>query len=108
MAIGGLKDFDDALVTNLPIVNENGDLIPENIKKRRDSWNTLMLAPDEPPRYLIRRIAFKNPYKAWNQLIARYEPTMTDAYTKISRQLETTVLEDPFDDPDRGSQSLCN
>ena len=98
LAIGGSKDFENALTSNLPDLNSNIAPIAASIQKNKNAWNHLMLALEGPPRYMIWCITSKSPYEAWYQMIAQYEPTTTIAYTKLNWQTERSTLKVPLDD----------
>ena len=109
LAIAGLKDFDDALTSDLPLVHPTtGADLPNNLKKRQAAWFHLMLALDKEPLYLVHQLSPQNPYTAWNMLTARYQPTDTDTYTRINREIKTLNLESPFDNPGSWMTELCH
>src|SRR5687767_7661829 len=66
--IGKLKDgFNEALETNLPIVDAAGDLILDNIMKQDVAWSSLILLLEGLPLILIHQIVSKDPFLAWNR-----------------------------------------
>ncbi len=54
MAYGNMKDgFSDAYLNNLPTVDSNGNLLPDNVKKRNNAWGHLIMLLQGPPLYLV-------------------------------------------------------
>src|SRR6476646_2017624 len=102
LAIGALKDgFDTALLKDLPITLTTippDPVIETNQKLRKIAMGYLVLTLDGPPLNLVK--GCQNPYDAWKLLVAKYKPQTIDEYARLNSQLESTELDDPYEDPE--------
>lgn len=106
LAIGGVKGFDDALTTSLPTHTALGLVIDNNVKARKLAWSYLYLTTNGAAQALIENQSSNDPSVAWTALKNRYEPSTVEAYTQITREMETCELDDPEEDPKAWMQNL--
>ena len=94
------ENFHEAYTNDLPTVTTGGAAIVANIEKRQKAWGYLTLVLEKTPANLIQGVANQNPYTAWNILTNWYKPSDTDATNCLCQDFETTILQDPTDDPE--------
>jgi hypothetical protein len=101
LSSGALRDgFNKAYTQDLTVSTGTTATDAENLKLKNFAWNYLQMALEGPPLSIVLGIDSMNPFEAWNMLIQRYQPTGTEAYTKVNQQMELCDLEDPFGDPE--------
>jgi len=99
LAVAAIKGgIDEAYLNDLDITAACPDRA-DNLKKRQLAWNYLIVALDGPPLQVVLSSATKNPFDAWNDLLAIYEPSTIEAYSQLLRELENCSMEDAYEDP---------
>ena len=107
LALAGIKEFDDALTTSLPIVNISpAATLADNQRKQKLAMSYLNLTLNGPPAAIIKRTVSGDPHNIWVALCNRYKPSNVESFNQIATDMENCRLEDLKADPEPWMQQL--
>ena len=102
LVIGRMKGgFTEALEKLLTVPSSLSVHYEEIIKKRKPAWSYLDLTLDSAPLALVEKQSGDNPSVARAALCSRYEPNTVEAFTHITRKMESCTLDQPDKDPEQ-------